>query len=227
MRRSRLSRSSGTHRRQRLDKVSLGGSAEPAVSSYGFGDAEIKASIQSDTKELASESKEHALGKVLSEIKEGVNKEYAMLHEKGGEAAQKLGGFMHELVYLDEDDAHLHGKNVEVAKRFVAQYPGENILLKAKLKDEPIDEAGTIGYVRAEDYLNFEDVEVAMPDGSVATIPRTSIVEFIGVSPHAAGISIPRTATSAGGLGTTEKLDETGVDEYAPSFHEELQDDES
>lgn len=234
-RRTRLMKGAGSKRKDRLkhDKPdSLGGEpvqkavsgneSEPKVS-YDFGDAEVKASIESDTKELAQDSPHFDLKKTFKEIKADVTTGYAELQEKGGKAAKELGGFMHELIYLDEDESQLHGKNIEVARRMMAEHPDESILLKAQLFDEPADDAGMIGYVRAEDYLNFEEIEVAMPDGSTHTMPRRNVKEFIGVSPHAADINLPKTATTSGALGTDEF---SGVDENAeePSFHEELKD---
>jgi hypothetical protein len=83
----------------------------------------------------------------------------------------------------------------------MAQHPDENVLLKARLHDEPVSEAGMVGHVRPEDFLNFDHIEIVMTDGSAYTIPRSMVREFIGVAQHAAPISIPTTATSYGGLG--------------------------
>lgn len=205
-----------------IEKLPSEEGKEPKVS-YGFDDAEISAAVQSDTKELAKDSPHFDLTKTFKEIKADVTKGYAELQEKGGKAAKELGGFMHEMIYLDDDEAQLHGKNIEVARRLMAEHPDENILLKAQLFDEPADSAGLIGYVRAEDYLNFDEIEIAMPDGSTYTIPRRNIRDFIGISSHAAEINLPKTATTSGALGTDEF---SGVDEDAeePSFHDELKD---
>jgi hypothetical protein len=137
------------------------------------------------------------LSRVLETIKKDVRQEYESL----GAKKQKLGGFLHELIHLDEDEKLEFTENVEVAKRLMSEHPSENVLLKAALFEEPAENAGLIGLVRAEDFLNFAHIEVATPHGEVFTVPRTLVREFIGVSPQAASIVMPRSAESMGGNG--------------------------
>jgi len=75
-------------------------------------------------------------------------------------------------------------QNLKVARSLVKLHPNEHILLKVELEEEPESGAGRIMLVRAEDYLNFENVEVEDVDsGHVYTIPRNRIVRIIGRVP--------------------------------------------
>ena len=141
-----------------------------------------------------------SLKKVFDDIKSKVQEEYESLSEK----KEKVGGFLHEVVHLDTPEAVERSKNTEIAQRLMSQHPMDNVLLRAELHDEPVADAGLVGMVRAEDFLNFEHVEVTTPDGKVYTIPRDVIKEFVGVAPQAADIVMPQTAVSDAGLGTSE-----------------------
>jgi hypothetical protein len=164
---------------------------------------ENSAKMDDDLEQAAEhERSELSLNAVLAKAKEEVDKEWAALPGQ----KQKLGEFMHEVIHLDDGAAEKLSSNVEVAKRLIAQHPDENILLKVSLDEEPAEDAGTRGMVRAEDLVSFERVEVVMPDGAVYDLPRTSIREIVGVSHQSAPLDIPPSATSYGGLGTDKGM---------------------
>jgi hypothetical protein len=168
-------------------------------------DADVKADMSHDHEEVG-------LHRTLDKIKADLQKEWEALPEQ----KKKVGEFMHEVLYLDGDAAEQVSKTVETAKRMIAAHPDENILLKVVLHEEPAEEAGVTGMVRAEDLVSFEDVEVVNPDGDVHVTPRTNIQSIIGVSSQPAPIAIPPTATSYGGLGK-ELGDVDEAEEAQPS----------
>jgi len=227
MRRSRLSRSNNSAHKDRLKRANPVSKAE--VSEELLTKAEESAVPSEPTfhEELMAEAEEEAvthipmlpsdvphkkedkllsLHHVLDTIKKDVQKEFADL----GEKKEKLGGFLHELVYLDSPEEVEKAKNLEVAKRLMAGHPMENVLLKVTLHDEPVPDAGLHGLVRAEDFLNFENVELTTPEGAVYTIPRGLVREFVGVAPQSASIEIPKSAKGMGGNGINGDVYEAG-----------------
>ena len=157
-----------------------------------------KADFDADVKaDMAHDHEEVGLHRTLDKIKADLQKEWEALPEQ----KKKVGEFLHEVLYLDDDAAEQVSKTVETAQRMIAAHPDENILLKVVLHEEPAEDAGVTGMVRAEDLVSFEDVEVVNPDGDVHVTPRTNIQSIIGVSSQPAPIAIPPTATSYGGLG--------------------------
>jgi hypothetical protein len=157
-----------------------------------------KADFDEDVKaDMATDGEEVGLHKTLEKIKAGLQEEWAKLPAE----KKKAGEFLHEVLYLDDDEAAGVMKTVETAKRMIAAHPDENILLKVVLREEPAEEAGVTGMVRAEDLVSFEDVEVVNPDGDVHVTPRTNVQSIIGVSSQPATIAVPPTATSYGGFG--------------------------
>jgi hypothetical protein len=162
-----------------------------------FGDVP-KADFDEDVKkDMATDGEEVGLHRTLDKIKADLQKEWAALPEQ----KKKAGEFLHEVLYLDADGAESVSKTVDTAKRMIAEHPDENILLKVVLHEEPAEEAGVTGMVRAEDLVSFEEVEVVNPEGDVHVTPRTNIQSIIGVSSQSATIAIPPTATSYGGYG--------------------------
>lgn len=166
-------------------------SEEESVSILPDFDADVKPDIKRD-------QREDDLGGVLDRIKADVSREFASLKEK----KEKVGEFLHEAIYLDSSEHADHLENVKVVERLMGQHRGENLLIKVQLHDEPEPEAGLSGLVRAEDFLNFEHLELSTPDGDVYTIPRTSIREVVGVMPQSASIDMPKTLMTSGGFGT-------------------------
>jgi hypothetical protein len=227
IRRSRLFRGSGSKRKDRLERANPALKAD--VSEELLTKAEESAVPSEPTfhEELMSEAEEESvshlpllpsdvpqrkedkllsLHHVLDTIKKDVQKEFADL----GGKKEKLGGFLHELVYLDSPEEVEKAKNIEVAKRLMAEHPMENVLLKVTLHDEPAPEAGLHALVRAEDFLNFENIEVTTPEGAVYTVPRGLVREFVGVAPQSASIEIPKSAEGMGGNGINGDVYEAG-----------------
>lgn len=175
-------------------------SEEESVSVIPDFDDDVKPDVERDRRE-------EDLGGILDRIKADVNREFASLREK----KSKVGGLLHEMIYLETPEQVEQAKNVKIVQRLMRQHPAENVLVKVELYDEPEPDAGLSGLVRAEDFLNFEHFELSTPDGDVYTIPKASVREIVGVMPQSAPIVMPRSLTTAGGLGTSSvPKDEVG-----------------
>lgn len=205
---TRLSKKHSVHRKNRLASEQLLTQAEEAVvkkpvpeevltqaeeeavSVLPEFDDDVKPAIKQDNRDLD-------LGGVLDRIKADVNREFASLKEK----KSKIGGLLHEMIYLETPEQIEQAKNVKIVQRLMRQHPAENVLIKVELYDEPEPDAGTAGMVRAEDFLNFEHFELSTPDGDVYTIPKASVREIVGVMPQSAPIRFLRSLLMEGGLG--------------------------
>jgi len=100
-----------------------------------------------------------------------------------------------------EDEAHLQ-KNLKVARQLMESGQHDHTLLKVELDNEPADGEGRVAFLRAEDFLHFDSIEVeSVYTGNVHTVPRTSVAKIIGRVGH-------ETAPEhVGGLGVVERGD--------------------
>lgn len=230
-RRSRLSKNPKSRKKNRLVSADVLTNAEESVVQDSPSEDMLSMAEESvvpsdlvpkkEIDELSSDSKFAKLSNVLSSIKKDVTAEYEGMSGK----KEKLGGFLHEMIYLESPEDVQLGKNREVVKRLMSQHPRENVLVKVELYDEPSPDAGVHGMVRAEDLQNFEHVEISTPEGDVYTVPVKDVKEIIGVAPQSASISLPRSAETLGTVGAPVGFD-APVEVIEKSESESHNDDE-
>lgn len=72
-------------------------------------------------------------------------------------------------------------QNLIEARDMMKSHPDSHLLLKVELDEEPEEDAGLIMMTRAEDFTQFDQVEVEDVDsGKVYTVPRRSVTKIIG-----------------------------------------------
>jgi hypothetical protein len=141
------------------------------------------------------EEKHLSMNTALQSIQSDLKEEFVKLKEE----KEKLGGFMHEVIYLDDHEDI--DRNRKAVSALMKKYPDENIMLNVTLHDVPDDSKPLHGTMRADDFMHSNEVAVAFPDGDVLMLNADRIRSIVSVVPHAAPLEMPKSSTGMGGFG--------------------------
>jgi hypothetical protein len=116
-----------------------------------------------------------------------------------GKLGERAGKFVHEVLHLETPEETERKQNLKRARMLTEMHPDENVILKVELEDEPEQNVGRNFLVRADDFINFDEVEAEDVDtGKVFTIRRDNVKKVIGAMSMSAIPEMPPSATTLG-----------------------------
>jgi hypothetical protein len=131
---------------------------------------------------------------------------------------ESLAGFFTETSDIEVPEDMYMQKNLKIARNLIKSHPEGNIMLKVELDEEPVQGAGRIVLIRAEDFVNFDEIEAEDVDsGSVYTTKRANVKKIIGRVMMDSSPEFPKTSTTLGQpMRMTTDMDMQPTDQTIP-----------